>query len=138
MKTYIVAYLATGFAFLAADAVWLTGMNRILYQAFLGPLLLPQFKLAPAALFYLIYVLGIVFFAVTPALATGQWSTALLRGAAFGLVAYATYDLTNQATLKDWPMIVTVADMAWGTIATATGATVGFLVTQAVGKALSG
>jgi uncharacterized membrane protein len=132
MKTYVVAYLATGLVFLAVDAVWLSAMNRLLYQSLLGPLLLERFRLIPAALFYLIYVFGLVFFAVGPALASGQWSAALLRGAVFGLIAYATYDLTNQATVKGWSAIVSAADMGWGAVASGTAALLGFMITQAV------
>jgi uncharacterized membrane protein len=134
MKTFITAYVATGLAFLALDAVWLSLMNRLLYQPNLGPLLLGSFRPAPAALFYLIYVFGVVFFAVSPALASGKWSVALLQGAVLGLVAYATYDLTNQATLKTWPGIVTVADMGWGMVATSVASLIGFAVTQTIAR----
>ena len=88
--------------------------------------------MAPAAAFYLLYVAGILFFAVFPALATGRWTTALGRGAALGLVAYATYDLTNAATLRGWSTTVTIADLCWGTALTALAATVGYLATRAL------
>jgi uncharacterized membrane protein len=128
MKSYVIAYLATGLVLLAADAVWLVTMNRLLYQPLLGPIVLGTPRLAPAALFYLIYVFGVVFFAVAPALSSGRWTTALIHGALFGFVAYATYDLTNQATLKVWPGIVSLVDMCWGTLLSATAAVLGFLV----------
>jgi uncharacterized membrane protein len=81
-------------------------------------------------LFYLLFVLGLVFFAVRPAIASGDWKTALLQGAAFGFFCYATYDLTNQATLKTWSTVVTLADLAWGTVLSGTAATVGYRITR--------
>ena len=133
MKTPLIAYLAAGIAFLAVDAIWLTVMADALYRPLLGDRLEPQFHLAPAIAFYLIYVGGIVFLAVLPALAAGKAATALLNGAVLGLVAYATYDLTNQATLRDWPLAVTLADIAWGMVVTALGASAGFLAARRFG-----
>ena len=132
MKLTIVAYLATAIAFLGIDAVWLSLSASRLYKPKLGGMLLDKFNVAPAAAFYLLYVAGILFFAVFPALASGRWTTALGRGAALGLVAYATYDLTNEATLRGWSTTVTIADLCWGTILTALAATAGYLVTRAV------
>ena len=106
MKLTIVAYLATAIAMLGIDSIWLSLTASRLYKPQLKDLLLEKFNVAPAAGFYLLYVAGIVFFAVFPALATGRWTTALGRGAALGLVAYATYDLTNQATLRGWSTTV--------------------------------
>jgi uncharacterized membrane protein len=84
----------------------------------------------PAALFYLIYVAGIIFFATTPAFSTGKWTTAALNGALYGFFAYATYDLTNQATIRGWPTIITIADIFWGSLLSSIAATVGFLLTR--------
>lgn len=133
MKTVLVAYFATALAFLAIDAIWLSTMADTLYRPLLGEKLLPQFSLAPAVLFYLVYVAGIVFFAVMPALQQGGLGKAALNGAILGLVAYATYDLTNQATLKDWPLAVTLADIPWGAFVTAAGASAGFLAASRYG-----
>jgi uncharacterized membrane protein len=119
---YIAAYALTALAFLGLDAAWLTTMADRLYRPALGNLMLEKFALGPAAAFYFLYVAGIVGFAVAPAVAAGSASGALLRGAALGLLAYATYDLTNQATLRGWPWSVTLADMAWGTVATGVAA----------------
>ncbi len=127
-KTLLTAYAATAVAFLAVDSVWLSLMASRLYQPLLGDMLAEDFDIVAAALFYVLYVGGIVFFAVKPALERGRAATAALNGALFGLCAYGTYDLTNQATLKDWPAVVTVADLCWGTFLTATAATIGFLV----------
>lgn len=132
MKNYLIAYGATAVVFLVIDAIWLSTMAKAFYRPYLGDLLAPEPRLVPAAVFYAIYVLAIVVFAVGPALASGQWTTALVYGAFFGFCAYATYDLTNQATLKHWPTIVTVVDMAWGTVLTAASATFGYLITRAV------
>lgn len=133
MKTIIVAYIAAGAAFLIFDAIWLTSMADTLYRPLLGDKLEPQYRLAPAVLFYLIYIAGIVYFAVMPALDDGRLFKAALNGALLGLVAYATYDLTNQATLRDWPLAVTLADMTWGAFVTAVGASAGFLAASRFG-----
>ena len=127
MKTVIIAYLAVGVAFLILDAIWLTTMADLLYRPLLAGKLEEPFRLAPAICFYLIYVGGIVFFAVLPSLQDGGIGKAALNGAVLGLVAYATYDLTNQATLRDWPLTITLADIPWGAFVTAVGASAGFL-----------
>jgi len=129
VKLYIIAYLSTALVFLGCDVVWLSIAASRLYKPKLGPLLLDSFNAAPAIAFYLLYILGILVFAVFPALATARWTTALGRGALLGLVAYATYDLTNQATLRGWSTAVTVADLCWGTALTAIAAAAGFLAT---------
>lgn len=132
MKTYGIAYVATGLVFLAIDAIWLTFAAQRLYRPLMGDMLVESFRIVPAMLFYLIYVAGIVVFAVAPAMASGRWTTAASYGAFLGLFAYATYDLTNQATLRNWPVAVTIADLCWGTCLTAFAATIGFLMTRAV------
>jgi uncharacterized membrane protein len=131
LKTYGIAYVATGVVFLAIDAIWLTLAAQRLYRPLMGDMLLESFRPVPAMLFYLIYIAGIVFFAVAPALASERWTTAALYGAFLGFFAYATYDLTNQATLRNWPAVVTVADLCWGTFLTASAATIGFLIVRA-------
>ncbi|GMB79354.1 DUF2177 family protein [Shinella zoogloeoides] len=133
MKTIVLAYLATGIAFLIVDTIWLSTMADMLYRPLLGDKLAPQFHLAPAVAFYLIYVAGIVFFAVMPALEGGGLGKAALNGAILGLVAYTTYDLTNQATLREWPLFVTLADIPWGAFVTAAGASAGFAVASRIG-----
>lgn len=133
MKTIVTAYLAAGIAFLLVDAIWLTTMADTLYRPLLGDKLEPQFRLAPAICFYLVYIGGIVFFAILPALQGGGLAKAALNGAVLGFVAYATYDLTNQATLKDWPLAITLADIPWGAFVTAVGASAGFLTASRFG-----
>lgn len=133
MKAVLIAYFAAGVVFLIVDAIWLTMMADTLYRPLLGERLETQFRLTPAIFFYLIYVGGIVFFAVLPALENGGLGKAALNGAVLGLVAYATYDLTNQATLRDWPLAVTLADIPWGAFVTAVGALAGFLAASRFG-----
>lgn len=129
MKTYFAAYLVTLVAFLVIDFIWLSTMASRLYRPAIGDLLADNFRLAPAVVFYLIYAAGLTFLAVRPAFQTGEWTTALLYGAVVGFMAYATYDLTNQATLKSWSTTLTVADLLWGTFVSAAAATVGYLIT---------
>jgi uncharacterized membrane protein len=135
MRAYGVAWVATAVVFLGLDAVWLSLSAPLLYRPLLGGLLRDDFLLAPAALFYAIYTIGIVVFAVSPEFASGQWVAAGLRGAFLGLFGYAVYDLTNQATLRNWPAAVTVADLTWGTLVTAVAAIAGLLAARAVGVA---
>ncbi len=120
---YALAYAVAAVVFLALDIVWLTMMGKRLYEGEIGQLLARDVRLIPAVAFYVLYVAGIVFFAVRPALASGQWTTALLNGVVLGLVAYATYDLTNQATMSVWSTKVTLADLAWGMFLTGAAAT---------------
>ncbi|CAN5318523.1 DUF2177 family protein [soil metagenome] len=134
---YLIAYAATAVVFLGFDAVWLTLMADRLYRPNLGPLLLERYSATPALLFYVIYMVGLVTFAVAPALHSGKWTTALIHGALFGLCAYATYDLTNQATLRDWPVIVTVADLCWGTFVSAAAAMLGYRITTWAAAAMA-
>jgi uncharacterized membrane protein len=105
MKTNVIAYVATFLVFMAIDFIWLTAMANRLYKPYLGDIMADDFRPLPAVLFYLLFVLGLVFFAVRPAIASGDWKTALLQGAAFGFFCYATYDLTNQATLRTWSSV---------------------------------
>lgn len=126
MSQWIIGFTATSLAFLGLDAVWLNFAASRLYRPRIGHLMRDDFVLAPAIAFYVIYIIGILIFAIAPAVEAGRWSTALWRGAALGFLAYATYDLTNQATLKGWSSTVTIADLAWGTFVTASAALAGF------------
>lgn len=138
MRNTVIAYLTTGLVFLAIDAVWLTLTANALYRPHLGPILREGFALAPAAAFYFIYVGGMVFFAVRPGLLAGSPMTALIQGAALGFVAYATYDLTNQATLKVWSTTVTLADLAWGTFVTGVASAAGCYLTIRLSRLFAG
>ena len=116
---YLLAYLGSGVVMAILDAVWLTTAGPRLYRPAIGELLAPQPDMRAAVAFYLIYVAGIVFLAVTPALRDASALKAVTSGAVLGLIAYATYDLTNQATLRVWPVHVTLIDMTWGVFLTA-------------------
>jgi uncharacterized membrane protein len=109
-------------ALCACDGVWLTIMLPT-YRYGLGGLLAATPQLAPAVVFYLLYAAGVIALVVRPGLPVHRWSQVTGRGALLGLVAYGTYDLTNQATLRDWPAWLTALDMAWGTALTAIAAT---------------
>ncbi|MBP2217207.1 DUF2177 family protein [Arthrobacter sp. CAN_C5] len=111
-------FLVAAATFLLLDAVWLKSMSKF-YRGQLGDQLADKPNFLYAAAFYLIYIAGIVLFAVQPALAAGSWLAALGYGGALGLFAYATYDLTNASTLKRWPALLIVVDLAWGTALTA-------------------
>ena len=115
---WIIAYLAAGVSFGILDALWLRWAGPNFYRPALGDLLAEQFRMGPALVFYLLYIAAMVWFAVRPGIALGV-PHAVLNGALLGGIAYATYDLTNQATLKSWPVHVTLVDIAWGASATA-------------------
>jgi uncharacterized membrane protein len=126
-------YGACTVAFFAIDFVWLSIMNSRFYQPRLGNLLAEQPKLAVAAGFYLLYVVGVVALAVVPGLREGAAMAALWRGALFGLLAYATYDLTNLATIQGWPWELAVVDMIWGTAITGVVSVIGYYVGRQIG-----
>lgn len=111
---WIKLYLFTVPVFFAIDMLWLGFVARSFYKTNLGHLLSPDVNWTAAFIFYFIYIAGILFFAVRPGLEAQSLARACLLGALFGFMTYATYDLTNLATLKDWPVIVTVVDIAWG------------------------
>jgi uncharacterized membrane protein len=123
LQTYGVSLLA----FLALDALWLGLVARGFYRDQLGTLLTPDVRWGAALLFYLIFVAGVVMFAILPAVERGSIGRAILLGGFFGVVTYAAYDLTNLATLRDFPTVVAVVDMVWGGVLTSTVATVGYL-----------
>ncbi|MFM5885943.1 MAG: DUF2177 family protein [Novosphingobium sp.] len=121
MFKWYLAYPIVGALFLILDMAWLRFATPLLYRPALGDLLTDKFRLAPAIAFYLIYFAALTLFAVAPGtlLAPTKYGVAIATGmgAALGLTAYATYNLTNMATLKSWPLEMTLVDMAWGTVA---------------------
>ena len=130
---YFAAYIITGIAFALIDSVWLRNAYTKLYLPEIGEMLMKGgFRLGPAIAFYLLYILGMMIFAVGPAMAAGRWQVALLQGAMFGFFCYMTYDLTNMATLKQWSLKVTILDMIWGTLLTGSASAVGYLATSAI------
>lgn len=129
MKTAIIGYAAALVTIVVLDALWLGVVARDFYYARLGTLLLERPNWLPAAAFYLIHALGIVVF-VLPA--ASSWPGALLFGALFGVCVYAAYDFTNLATVRGWPLAVSLADLAWGAAVTAAAATAAFLAARAI------
>ncbi len=124
---YLQLYLATLAAFLVIDLTWLGWVARGFYRRQIGFLLSPSPNWPAAILFYLLFVVGLIIFAIGPGLQAGSLGRALRLGALFGLLTYATYDLSNLATLKDWPLLVTVVDMIWGVVLSTAVAGVGFM-----------
>ena len=126
MIYYVKLYFAVLIAFFAIDMVWLGLVARGFYRQQLGFLLAPNPNWLAAIVFYLLFIAGILFFVVVPGLEADSLRATLLRAALFGLITYATYDLTNLATIKDWPLLVTVVDMIWGVVLSISVSYVGF------------
>jgi uncharacterized membrane protein len=116
MAYYLKLYFSTLAVFFAIDMFWLGLVARTFYRKHLVFLMAPNPNWLAAIIFYLLFIVGILVFVVLPGLESGSLRDTLLRAALFGLITYATYDLTNLATLKDWPIIITVVDMIWGTV----------------------
>lgn len=121
-------YLMALPVFFAIDMVWLGVVARKFYRVHLGFLLKDSFDWKAAIIFYLIFIFGLVIFVIAPAWQSRSWSEALVKGALFGFVTYATYDLTNQATVKAWPSIVTYVDLLWGTVLAASVSVITYLI----------
>ena len=130
MIKYVAAYLGAGLTFAAIDFVWLTTMTDRLYKPVIGSIMADKPDMKAAVAFYLISIAGTVFMAIAPALKDGAWTRAALNGAVLGFVAYATYDLTNQATLSAWQTKLTLIDLMWGTVLTAASATGGYFAAR--------
>jgi uncharacterized membrane protein len=112
---FLPAYLATIIFMFIIDLIWLSQLAKPLYQAGIGHLMAAEPKLGFAALFYLVFVFGLIWFAVRPNIATKGLKSCFIAGAMFGFFIYASYDLTNLALLKDWPLGLSLIDMTWGT-----------------------
>ncbi|MGB7474018.1 DUF2177 family protein [Trichococcus sp.] len=123
-------YFLTFFVFFLVDIVWLGVLSKNIYSKYLGHLMAPNVNWVAAIIFYLLFIGGLVFFVIHPALLKGSLQYAILAGGFFGLIAYATYDLTNLATLKDWPITITLIDLAWGTFLNAATAGITYVVAQ--------
>ena len=124
---YIYLYLLTVPVFFLIDMVWLGAVAKGFYQTNLGYLLGPV-NWPAAIIFYLLFIVGIIIFAVSPALSAGSLTKAIVLGALFGFFTYATYDLTNLATVKNWPLIVVFVDIAWGMVLSGSVATASYLI----------
>ena len=119
--------------FFAIDMVWLGLVAKDFYRAQIGTLMKSDVNWTAAIIFYLIFIVGLVVFVIAPAVEKGSWTHALLFGALFGLVCYATYDLTNLAVAKDWPLLVTIVDLAWGAVLAASVSTVTYFIATKIG-----
>ncbi|MFZ2494752.1 MAG: DUF2177 family protein [Candidatus Saccharimonadales bacterium] len=119
MQDFFIRLIVAGGIMGVIDALWLSVIANKFYKSQIGPLLLEKPNMTAAVLFYVIYVIGIVAYVVTPALEKGSWQHAVGYGALFGFVAYATYDLTNLATLKGWSTKLVIVDLLWGAVLTA-------------------
>ncbi|MBL8031194.1 MAG: DUF2177 family protein [Candidatus Doudnabacteria bacterium] len=119
--------------FFVIDMVWLGLVAKNFYRSQIGGLMKSDVNWLAAVIFYLIFIVGLVVFVVQPAMAKGSWVHALVFGALFGLVCYATYDLTNLAVAKDWPLLVTVVDLIWGAVLAAAVSTVTYVIANKLG-----
>ena len=127
MQTLLV-YGITTLIFFAIDMLWIGLIARSFYREKLGFILSTEVNWPAAIVFYLLYIGGILYFAVLPALREHHWQTAVMQGAVLGLLCYATYDLTNMATIKNWPLVVVIVDMLWGVVLTGSVALVSYLI----------
>jgi len=128
MIYYLKLYIATLIAFFAIDMVWLSLVARTFYRQHLGYLMAPNTNWLAAIIFYLLFLVGLLVFVVAPGLEANSLKMTLVRAALFGLITYATYDLTNLATVKDWPVVLTIVDMTWGTVLSVAVSYVSFVV----------
>lgn len=119
--------------FFAIDMIWLGLVAKDFYRGQIGSLMKSDINWTAAISFYLLFIVGLVVFVITPAVEKGSWTYALVFGAFFGLITYATYDLTNLATLKDWPILVTLVDLAWGAVLAASVSVVTYLIAGKIG-----
>jgi uncharacterized membrane protein len=132
MKTALIAFFGTFVPFMLIDGTFIATAGAAFYRNHISHLMAPAPNFTPAIFFYLIYVIGIVLFVVLPAFKGGQSvGMTFLMGALLGLFAYGTYDLTNQSILKDWPLVITLTDMAWGAFVTGTSSIVALSILRA-------
>jgi uncharacterized membrane protein len=130
--TYIVAYITVLLVFGAVDAAWLSVMGPMVYRPTLGDILATNLRIAPAVAFYAMYPIGVVAFAVLPALRAESPMTGATQALLFGAIAYATYDLTNYATLRNWNLQITLLDIVYGAFASGVAATAAYFAVRAI------
>lgn len=130
---FIKLYLISLTVFFSIDLIWLGLIAKNLYQKHLGFLMAEQINWIAALIFYLLFIAGLVIFVITPSLEKNSWTSALWLGALFGLITYATYDLTNLATIKNWPLLITIIDLIWGMTISATVSLVSFFIAKKIG-----
>jgi uncharacterized membrane protein len=119
--------------FFAIDMLWLGVVAKKFYRSQIGNIMKPDVNWVAAFIFYLIFIAGLVVFVIEPAMEKGSWKHALLLGAFLGFVCYATYDLTNLAVAKDWPVLVTIVDLAWGAVLAASVSTITYFIATKIG-----
>ncbi|MHA7818223.1 MAG: DUF2177 family protein [Erythrobacter sp.] len=124
MTTYLVAFAVAAVVFGTLDAIWLNWAGENFYRPIIGSIMADEFRTAPAAAFYFLYLAGMTWFAIRPGIESGEVMTALINGVLLGALCYATYDLTSQAVLKVWSTKITVIDIMWGAFATGTASAV--------------
>jgi uncharacterized membrane protein len=128
MFYYLKLYIATLIVFFAIDLFWIGIVARTFYRKQIGFLLAPSPNWTAAIIFYLLFILGLLYFVVVPGLNENSFKITFLRAALFGLITYSTYDLTNLATVKDWPLLITAVDMIWGTVLSVAVSLVSFMI----------
>jgi uncharacterized membrane protein len=133
MPIFVIAYAVALIVMGALDGIWFSLTVSKLYRPSLGTLMAQRPFIPAAIIFYLLYIAGLTYLVVLPALSADQFQSAIGRGAIFGLVAYGTYDLTNLAIIRNWPVNVTIIDLVWGTLLTAITAAVAFQITKIIG-----
>lgn len=129
MKPYLVAFGV----FLVVEGIWLVFVAKGFYQKEIGFIMSESPKIVPTVIFSLVFIVGLVFFVINPALAKDSWKYALLVGLLFGFISYSTYDLTNLATLEGWPLKVTIVDLIWGSSMSAIVSTSSFFIVKMLG-----
>lgn len=129
-KTYVITLVV----FFIIDILWLGFVAKNMYQEKLGFIMKTNVNWTAAILFYLLFIAGLIFFVINPALAKNSWTFALLVGGFFGLITYATYDMTNLATLKDWPLSITILDIIWGTFLCSLTSVASFFIVSFLNK----
>jgi len=133
MYMFIKLYAIALPVFFVIDMIWLGLVAKNFYKSQIGFLMKPDINWTAAIIFYFLFIVGLVLFVIMPAVEKGSWIYALLFGALFGLITYATYDLTNLATLKDWPLLVTIVDLAWGATLGALVSVITFFIAGKIG-----
>lgn len=130
---FIKLYLIVLPVFLGIDMIWLTLIAKNFYAQQIGYLMAKKPNLIAALIFYLIFIAGLIIFVISPALEKKEWSSALFMGAFFGLITYATYDLTNLATIKNWPLVITIVDLIWGMVLSASVSVISYFIASKIG-----
>lgn len=127
MNKFLIITFGVASSMLLMDIIWLSVMSKKLYRPYLGDMIAEKFRLVPAVIFYLIYVLGLVYFVSLPAARQMSFSDSIIDGGLFGAIAYSTYDLTNFATLRKWSLMVTLVDIGWGIALSSIASSCGYL-----------